>query len=201
MTIEREDMRMAYGNFIEVVEMTTAKLIRSDFKIHKPFDNLKELLNSSELSRTSLPLNQRVGFIKWCKKYTDNVLEEVEKVNADIKVVENDDYWEVFMPSAIIGVKQNEIFNTIAHKCGSPVWNGVDFEEVDSSLKFDEFIRNFKQDSWTTLHGQLERYALRIWEDVYLKIDDVIRVCNKLDLLGESEKTLEDCINYVFGDE
>ena len=25
MTIEREDMRMAYGNFIEVLEMTTEK--------------------------------------------------------------------------------------------------------------------------------------------------------------------------------
>lgn len=201
MTIEREDVRIAYANFIEVVEMVTAKLMRSNFKIHKPFGNLRELLNSSELSRTSLPLNQRVGFINWCKEYTDNVLEEVEKVNADIKVVENDDYWEVFVPSAIVRVKQNEIFNTIAHKCGSPMWKGVHFGEVDSPLKFDDFIRNFEQDSWTTLHGQLERYALRIWEDVYWKIDDVIRVCNKLDLLGESEKTLEDCTNYVFGDD
>lgn len=34
MTIEREDMRVAYGNFIEVLEMTTEKLLRSNFKIY-----------------------------------------------------------------------------------------------------------------------------------------------------------------------
>lgn len=100
----------------------------------------------------------------------------------------------------IVGVKQNEIFNTIAHKYGSPVWGGVHFGEVDSLLKFDDFIGNFEQDDWTELHEQLRRYTLRIWEDIYLKIDDVLRVCNKIDLLGESEETLEDCTNYVFGE-
>ena len=50
MTIERKDVSIAYGNFIEVLEMTTTKLMRSDFKIHEPFDDLRELLNSSELS-------------------------------------------------------------------------------------------------------------------------------------------------------
>lgn len=199
MTIEREDMRIDYANFIEVVEMSTAKLMRSNFKIHKPFNNLQELLSPSELSRTSLPLNQRVGFINWCKKYTDNVLDEVGKVNADIKLVENDDYWEVFTPSAIVGVKQNEIFNTIAHKCGSPIWDGVHFGEVDSPLKFDDFIGNFEHDDWTAIHGQLRRYALRIWEDIYLKIDDVQQVCDKLDSLGKSEHIFEDCRNRVFG--
>lgn len=201
MAIEREDMCIAYANFIEVVEMTTTKLMRSNFKIHKPFDNLQELLNSSELSKTSLPLSQRVGFINWCNNYTENVLNEIQKVDGDTKVVESDDYWEVFIPSSIVGVKQNEIFNTIAHRCGSPMWKGVHFGDVESPLKFDEFIKNFERDSWDALHSQLERYALRIWDDVYHKIDDVLRVCNKLDLLGESEKTFEDCTNYVFGDE
>lgn len=199
MTIEREDMRVAYGNFIEVVEMTTAKLMRSNFKIHKPFDNLRELLNSSELSQTSLPLNQRVGFINWCENYTKNVLNEIQKVIGDTKVVDIDDYWEVFLPSSIASVKQNEIFNTLAHKCGSPMWKGIDFGEVGSPLKFDDFIKNFEDDSWDVLHGQLKRYSLRIWEDVYCKIDDVQQVCNKLDTLGKSERTFEDCRNRVFG--
>lgn len=199
MTIEREDMRIAYANFIEVVEMTTMKLMRSNFKIHKPFDNLQELLNSSELSKTSLPLSQRVGFINWCNNYTENVVSEIQKVDGDTKVVESDDYWEVFIPSSIVGVKQNEIFNTIAHRCGSPMWKGIDFGDVGSPLKFDEFIANFEQDGWEALHSQLERYALRIWEDVYWKIDDVQQVCNKLDALGKSEQIFEDCRNRVFG--
>ena len=199
MTIEREDMRIAYANFIEVVEMVTTKLMRSNFKIHKPFDNLQELLNSSELSKTSLPLSQRVGFINWCNNYTENVLNEIQKVDGDTKVVESDDYWEVFIPSSIVGVKQNEIFDTIAHRCGSPLWKGIDFGEVDSQLKFDDFIKNFEDDSWDVLHGQLERCSLRIWEDVYCKIDDVQQVCSKLDALGKSEKTFEDCRNRVFG--
>lgn len=199
MTIEREDMRIAYGNFIEVLEMTTEELQQSNFKIRKPFDNLQELLNSSELSKTSLPLSQRVGFINWCNNYTENVLNEIQKVDGDTKVVESDDYWEVFMPTKIAEVKQSEIFNTIAHFCGSPMWKGIDFGEVGSSLKFDDFIKNFEDDSWDVLHGQLKRYALRIWEDVYLKIDDVQQVCSKLDALGKSEQTFEDCRNRVFG--
>ena len=199
MTIEREDMRIAYGNFIEVLEMTTEELQQSNFKIRKPFDNLQELLNSSELSKTSLPLSQRVGFINWCNNYTENVLNEIQKVDGDTKVVESDDYWEVFIPSSIVGVKQNEIFNTIAHRCGSPMWKGVHFGDIGLPLKFDEFIANFEQDSWSALHSQLERYALRIWDDIYHKIDGVQQVCNRLDSLCKSEQTFEDCRNRVFG--
>ena len=29
-------------------------------------------------------------------------------------------------------------------------------------------------------------------------IDDVLIVCNKLDLIGESDKVITDCMNYVF---
>lgn len=103
------------------------------------------------------------------------------------------------MPSTIAGVKQDEIFNTIAHRCGSPMWKGVHFGDIGSPLKFDEFIANFEQDSWLALHSQLEQYALRIWDDVYHKIDGVQQVCNRLDSLGRSEETFEDCRNRVFG--
>lgn len=199
MTIEREDMRIAYANFIEVVEMTTEKLLNSNLKIYRPFKQFGERISSDELAQTSLPLNQRVGFISWCKNYTENVLNEVRKVNGDTKVVERDDYWEIFIPSGIACVKQDEIFNTIAHRCGSPMWKGVHFGDIGSPLKFDEFIANFEQDSWSALHSQLERYALRIWDDIYHKIDGVQQVCNRLDSLGRSEETFEDCRNRVFG--
>lgn len=199
MTIEREDMRMAYGNFIEVLEMTTEKILRSNLKIYRPFNQFRVRLRSDELAKTSLPLNQRVAFMTWCDNYTKDIFNEFQKLSVFVKIVEHDDYWEVFIPTKIADVKQSEIFNTIAHFCGSPMWKGVDFGEVDSPLKFDDFIKNFEDDSWDALHGQLERYALRIWEDVYCKIDDVQQVCNKLDALGKSEQTFEDCRNRVFG--
>lgn len=199
MTITREDMRMAYGNFIEVIEMTTEKLQQSNFKIYRPFKQFGEQLSSDELAKTSLPLTQRVGFISWCNKYTKNVFDEFQKLSVFVEIVEHDDCWDVFMPTKIAEVKRSEIFNTIAHFCGSPLWKGIDFGEVDSLLKFDDFIKNFEDDSWDVLHGQLERYSLRIWEDVYCKIDDVQQVCNKLDALGKSEQTFEDCRNRVFG--
>ena len=199
MTIEREDMRMAYGNFIEVLEMTTEKILRSNLKIYRPFNQFRVRLRSDELAKTSLPLNQRVAFMTWCDNYTKDIFNEFQKLGVFVKIVEHDDYWEVFIPTKIADVKQSEIFNTIAHFCGSPMWKGVDFGEVDSPLKFDDFIKNFEDDSWDALHGQLERYALRIWEDVYCKIDDVQQVCNKLDALGKSEQTFEDCRNRVFG--
>lgn len=199
MTIEREDMRMAYGNFIEVLEMTTEKILRSNLKIYRPFNQFRVRLRSDELAKTNLPLNQRVAFMTWCDNYTKDIFNEFQKLSVFVKIVEHDDYWEVFIPTKIADVKQSEIFNTIAHFCGSPMWKGVDFGEVDSPLKFDDFIKNFEDDSWDALHGQLERYALRIWEDVYCKIDDVQQVCNKLDALGKSEQTFEDCRNRVFG--
>lgn len=199
MTIEREQMRMAYGNFIEGLEMTTEKLLRSTFKIYRPFNQFRVRLHSDELVKTSLPLNQKVAFMTWCDNYTKDVFYEFQKLGVFVKIVEHDDYWEVFMPTKIAEVKQSEIFNTIAHFCGSPLWKGIDFWEVDSLLKFDDFIKNFEDDSWDMLHCQLERYSLRIWEDVYCKIDDVQQVCNKLDALGKSEQTFEDCRNRVFG--
>lgn len=199
MTIEREDMRMVYGNFIKVIEMTTEKLLQSNFKIYRPFKQFGEQLSSDKLAKTSLPLNQRVGFITWCDKYTKNVFNEFQKLSVFVKTVEHDDHWEVFIPIKIAEVKQSEIFNTIAHFCGSPMWKGIDFVEVDSPLEFDDFIKNFEDDSWDALHGQLERYSLRIWEDVYCKIDDVQQVCSKLNALGKSEQTFEDCRNRVFG--
>lgn len=199
MTIEREDMCIAYVNFIEVVEMTTEKLLSSNLKIYTPFKQFRVRLRSDELAKASLPLNQRVGFISWCDKYTKNVFNEFHKLSVLVNIVEHDDYWEVFVPIKLAGVKKNEIFDTIAHFCGSPMWKGIDFGEVDSPLKFDDFIKNFEQDGWDALHSQLERYSLRIWEDVYCKIDDVQQVCNKLDALGKSEQTFEDCRNRVFG--
>lgn len=199
MTTEKEQMRMAYGNFIEVLEMTTEKLLRSNFKIYRPFKEFGERLSSDKLAETSLPLNQRVGFITWCSKYTENVFNEFQKLSVFVKILEHDEYWEVFMPIKLAEVKKNEIFDTIAHFCGSPMWKGIDFGDVDSPLKFDDFIKNFEQDDWDALHGQLERYSLRIWEDVYGKIDDVIEVCRKLDSLDKSEQTWYDCKNRVFG--
>ena len=156
MTIERYNIYVAYRNFIDVVEMTTSKLMRSDFKIRKPFDNLRELLNSSEFSQTSLPLAQKVRFINWCVKYTESVFDEVHRVNEDAKIVERDNYWEVFAPRQIADVKQNEMFDTMAHICGSPMWSGVHFGEIGSPLEFDKFIKNFEEDDWEKLYNQLE---------------------------------------------
>lgn len=199
MTIEREDMRMVYGNFIKVIEMTTEKLLQSNFKIYRPFKQFGEQLSSDELAKTSLPLTQRVGFISWCNKYTKNVFDEFQKLSVFVEIVEHDDCWDVFMPTKIAEVKQSEIFNTIANFCGSPIWKGIDFGDVSSPLKFDDFIENFEQDSWDALRSQLERYSLRIWEGVYNKIDEVTEVCRRLDLLGKSEQTWYDCRNRVFG--
>jgi len=199
MTIEHEQLRMVYGNFIEVLEMTTEKLLRSNFKIYRPFNQFRVRLHSDELAKTSLPLNQRVGFITWCNNYTQDVFEEFQKLSVDVKIVEHDNDWEIFVPIKLADVKKNEIFDTIAHFCGSPMGDGIDFGDGSSPLKFDDFIKNFEQDSWDALRSQLERYSLRIWEDVYYAIDDVQQVCNKLDALGKSEQTFEDCRNRVFG--
>ena len=200
MTIEREQMRMAYGNFIEVLTMTTHKLLRSNLKIYRPFNQFRERLRSCGLSKTSLSLNQRVTFMTWCSDYTETVLDEIQQVIGDTKLVDRDSYWEVSIPSKMATAEQSEMLNTIAHFCGSPMWKGIDFGEVDSPLKFDDFIKNFDDDDWDALRSQLERYTLRIWEDIYHNIDNVLQVCNKLDSRGKSEQTFEDCKNRVFGE-
>lgn len=194
MKIEREDVRIAYANFIEVVEMTTDKLLRSNLKIYRPFNRFRERLRSCGLTKTSLSLNQRVAFMTWCSNYTENVLDEVQQVIGDTKLVDRDEYWKVSIPSKMSTVEQSEILNTVVHFYGSPMWKDIDFGEVDTPLKFDDFIRNFEHGDWTALHGQLRQYTLRIW-------DDVQQVCNKLDALGKSEQTFEDCRHRVFGDE
>lgn len=200
MTIESRYVRMAYGNFIQEVEIVTVKLLRSDFKIRKPFKKLQELLNSSELGETSLSLTQRARFDNWCNRYTEDVLWDIENTTCDAKVIDSDDYWEVFTPVEMVNVNRDEIFNKIAHICGSRMWSDIHFGEVNSPLKFDEFIKNFEPDDWLELYNQLERCGDRMSEYVSPDIDDVLIVCNKLDLIGESEKVITDCTNYVFGE-
>lgn len=98
MTIESRYVRIEYRNFIREVEIAAVKLLRSDFKIRKPFKKLQELLNSSELTETSLSLTQKARFNNWCNQYAEDVLWDVENVSCDTKVIESDDYWEVFTP-------------------------------------------------------------------------------------------------------
>lgn len=93
MTIESRYVRMAYREFIQEVEIVAVKLLRSDFKIRKPFKKLQELLNSSELTKTSLSLTQKARFTNWCNQYTEDVLWDIENVSCDTKVVDSDDCW------------------------------------------------------------------------------------------------------------
>lgn len=200
MTIESRYVRMAYRYFIQEVEIVAVKLLRSDFKIRKPFKKLQELLNSNELIETSLSLTQKVRFTNWCNRYTEDVLWDVENVSCDTTVIESDDYWEVFTPVEMVNENRDEIFNKIAHIYGSRMWSDIHFGEVNSPLKFDEFIKNFEPDTWLELYNQLERCGDRMSEYVSPDIDDVLIVCNKLDLIGESEKVITDCMDYVFGE-
>lgn len=177
-----------YNDFIEAALELHGELKEMDNIVWK---NYRELLLWSRNLRSSAGKELWRKYEKWN--------DEFQKLPVFVKIVEHDDYWEVFIPTKIAEVKQSEIFNTIAHFCGSPIWKGIDFGELDSPMKFDDFIKNFEQDGWEALHGQLERYSLRIWEDVYYAIDDVQQVCNKLDALGKSEQTFEDCRNRVFG--
>ena len=91
MTIESRYVHMAYRNFIQEVEIVAVKLLRSDFKIRKPFKKLQELLNSNELTETSLSLTQKARFTNWCNRYTEDVLWDIENVSCDTKVIESDD--------------------------------------------------------------------------------------------------------------
>ena len=200
MTIESRYVCMAYGNFIQEVEIVAVKLLRSDFKIRKPFKKLQELLNSMELGETSLSLTHRALFDNWCNRYTEDILWDIENVSCGTKVIDSDDYWEVFTPVEMVSVNRDEIFNKIAHICGSRMWSDIHFGEVNSPLKFDEFIKNFEPDTWLELYNQLERCGDRMSEYVSPDIDDVLIICNKLDLIGESEKVIADCIDYVFGE-
>lgn len=124
MTIEREDMRIAYANFIEVVEITTDKLLRSNLKIYRPFNQFRGRLRSCGLAKTSLSLNQRVVFMTWCSNYTETVLDKVQKVIGDTKLVDRDEYWKVSIPSKMATVEQSEILNIVTHFHGSPYVEG-----------------------------------------------------------------------------
>lgn len=93
MTIESRYVRMEYRNFIREVEIVAVKLLRSDFKIRKPFKKLQELLNSSELTETSLSLTQKARFNNWCNQYAEDVLWDVENDECWIRDI-NSDGWE-----------------------------------------------------------------------------------------------------------
>lgn len=193
--INRDKLKSAYMAFMRDIEMLAVKLERSDFGIHRPFNDFRARLEKYETFDEN-----GLRFMNWCTDYENDIRHKIQAVSEYALVVDIDNCWDVFMIPSLAHVPVSEYFNILAHVCGEYISKEIHFGTLGSPLEFDDFVNHFSKDMLETVYWQLEHSRVGIQEYVLLELDDLVVRCHQLDLLGKSEQTFEDCKRTVFGE-
>lgn len=195
MVVGMDKLKTAYSAFMRDIEMLAVKLERSDFGIHRPFNDFKARLEKYETFDEN-----RLRFMNWCAEYENDIRHKIHVVSEYALVVDMDNCWDVFMIPSLAHVPVSEYFNVLAHACGEYINKDIHFGTLGSPLEFDDFVNHFSKDMLETVYWQLEHGRVGIQEYVLLELDDLMVRCHQLDLLGKSEDTFEDCTRTVFSE-
>lgn len=193
--INRDKLKSAYLAFMRDIEMLAVKLERSDFGIYRPFNDFEARLAKYEAFDEN-----RLRFMNWCTEYENDIRRKIQAVSEYALVVDIGNCWDVYMIPSLVHVPVSEYFNIMAHECGEYISKEIYFGTLGSPLEFDDFVNYFPRDMLETVYWQLEHGRAGIQEYCSPESDDLVVRCHRLDLLGKSEDTFEDCKRAVFGD-
>lgn len=195
MVVGVDKLKSAYSAFMRDVEMLAVKLERSDFRIHRPFNDFKARLEKHEAFDEN-----RLRFMNWCTDYENDIRHKIHAVSEYALVVDIDNCWDVYMIPSLANVPVTDYFNILAHECLEFFEIDVHFGTLGSPLEFNNFVDCFSENELETVYWLLEHGRVGIREYVLLELDDLIVRCHQLDLFGKSEDTFENCKGTVFGD-
>ena len=202
-----------YYEYLDAVRWFVFRAFREDsfidlMKIKKPFDVMEKLILDEDSTES-----HKAMFGNWCKDYEHTLHGVVEMWRGIVGVVDEGDYWKlVFFPENN-GLNRDNAFDYVAHHFLPIASKSVYFGDLDSWLKYEEFIKSFDGEADELYDGMNRGFVIlrNYWLDaidrthefslkysVNYKMDDWIKECydyvHSLDDL-DSESEDEDCDN------
>ena len=202
-----------YYEYLDAVRRFVFRAFREDsfidlMKIKKPFDVMEKLILDEDSTES-----HKAMFGNWCKDYEHTLYGVVEMWRGIVGVVDEGDYWKlVFFPENN-GLNRDNAFDYVAHHFLPIASKSVCFGDLDSWLKYEEFIKSFDGEAdelydgmnrgfvilrnyWLDAIDRIHEFSLKY--SVNYKMDDWIKECydyvHSWDYL-DSESEDEDCDN------
>lgn len=196
--MELSDSRLynGYYEYLDLVRWFVFRACRKDeflrdIKIEKPFTKMERLV----LDEDSTELHKAM-FGNWCRDYESTLYGVVEMWREVVGVVEEGDYWKlVFFPEKT-GLTRNNAFDYVAHYFLPIVDNSVCFGDLDSWLKYDEFIKNFNGDA-DELYEGIHRGFVFIRDYWLDEIDKIREFSCKYSINYKMDDWIKECYDYV----
>lgn len=202
-----------YYEYLDAVRWFVFRAFHEDsfidlMKIKKPFDVMEKLILDEDSTES-----HKAMFGNWCKDCEHTLYGVVEMWRGIVGVVDEGDYWKlVFFPENN-GLNRDDAFDYVAHHFLPIASKSVYFGDLDSWLKYEEFIKSFDGEAdelydgmnrgfvilrnyWLDAIDRIHEFSLKY--SVNYKMDDWIKECydyvHSLDDL-DSESEDEDCDN------
>lgn len=162
-----------------------------DIKIEKPFAKMERLV----LDEDSTELHKAM-FGNWCKDYERTLYGVVEMWNGIVGVADEDDYWKlVFFPEKK-GLNRENAFDYVAHHFLPIIDKSIYFGDLDSWLKYEEFIKSFNGDA-DKLYDEMNG-GFVILRDYWLEeIGKIREFCGKYSVSCKIDDWTRECYEYV----
>lgn len=140
--------------------------------------------------------SHKAMFRNWCRDYERTLYGVVEMWGGIVGVVDEGDYWKlVFFPEE--GLNRDNAFNYVAHHFLPIADKSVCFGDLDSWLKYEEFIKNFNGDAdklYEGIHG-----GFVILRDYWLDVIDRVREFSwKYSVDYKMNDWIKECHDYVY---
>lgn len=196
--MEFSDSRLynGYYEYLDTVRWFVFKAFSNDeflkeLKIEKPFIRMEKLI----LDEDSTESHEEM-FRNWCKDYERTLYGVVEMWRGMVGVVDEGDYWKlVFFPEKS-GLTRDNAFDYVAHHFLPIADNSVYFGDLDSWLKYAEFIKIFNDDADKLYEGIHRGFV--ILRDYWLdEIDKIREFCGEYSINYKMDDWIKECHDYV----
>lgn len=162
-----------------------------DIKIEKPFAKMERLV----LDEDSTELHKAM-FGNWCRDYERTLYGVVEMWREVVGVEDEVDCWKlVFFPEKK-GLNRENAFDYVAHHFLPMVDESIYFGDLDSWLKYEEFIESFNGDADELYNGIHRGFV--ILRDYWLdEINKIREFGSKYSINYKMDDWIKECYDYV----
>ena len=198
MIMEFSDSKL-YNRYYEYLDVVRWFVFRAfsndeflrDIKIEKPFVMMEKLILDEDSTET-----HRKMFGNWCRDYERTLYGVVEMWRGMVGVVDENDCWKlVFFPEKK-GLNRENAFDYVAHHFLPIANKSVYFGDLDSWLKYEEFIKSFNGDA-DELYDGIHR-GFVILRDYWLdEIGKIREFCGKYSINYKMDDWIKECYEYV----
>lgn len=162
-----------------------------DIKIEKPFAKMERLV----LDEDSTELHKAM-FGNWCRDYERTLYGVVEMWREVVGVVDEDNCWKlVFFPEKK-GLNRDNAFDYVAHHFLPIADKSVYFGDLDSWLKYEEFIESCNGDA-DELYEGIHRGFVFISDYWLDEIDKIREFSCKYSINYKMDDWIKECYDYV----